>query len=334
MLVQSMTSVPTADIDATLSQIRRLEEAGCELIRCGIPDMESARALGKIIQATKLPICADIHFDWRLALEALGQGVHKLRINPGNIGDPRRVREIALACQDRGVPIRVGVNGGSLEKRLIKKHRGVTPEALVESAMGHLKLLEDAGFSHVIVSIKASSVPLTVEACRLFSQVSHVPLHLGITEAGMPGYGRVKSAVGIGILLYEGIGDTIRVSLTGDPAEEVRCCWDILKALDIRRRGPEIISCPTCARCCIDVESIAGSLERRLRGVSHPIMVAVMGCAVNGPGEAREAHVGIAGGKGGGVLFRCGEVVRVLRNESPEEALMEEIHRITANDPL
>ena len=327
VLVQSMTNTKTCDVAGTLAQIKRLEEAGCELVRCGVPDMESARALGEIVRGTHLPICADIHFDWRLALESLEQGVHKLRINPGNIGDSSRVQELASACRKRSVPIRVGVNGGSMDRDLLKKYRGVTPEALVESALGHVRILEEADFNDVVVSIKASSVELTVEACRLFSRQSDVPLHLGITEAGTPGYGTVKSAIGIGIMLYDGIGDTIRVSLTGDPVGEVRRCWDILKALGIRRRGPEVIACPTCARTCIDVETLAKRVEKLLENCPHPIKIAVMGCVVNGPGEAREAHVGIAGGKKGGVIFRRGEQVRTLHGEPPEEALMDEVRK-------
>jgi (E)-4-hydroxy-3-methylbut-2-enyl-diphosphate synthase len=328
VLVQSMTNTPTRDVEATLLQIRRLEEAGCEIVRCGVPDMESAMALGAILRGSRLPVVADIHFDAALAMEAVRQGVHKLRINPGNLRDRDEVRKLARACRKAGIPIRIGVNAGSLEPGLYQKHGGVCAAAMAESAMGEVRLLEECGFEEIVLSLKASSVGLTVESYRQVAGMCDYPFHVGITEAGTKNFGTVKSAAGIGILLYEGIGDTIRVSLTADPVAEVEAGWNILKALELRRRGPELISCPTCARAQIDVISLAGEVERRLSRLTYPIKVAVMGCAVNGPGEAREADVGVAGGKGMGVIFRGGEKVRVVEEWEMADALMEEVDRI------
>ncbi|NLF34688.1 MAG: flavodoxin-dependent (E)-4-hydroxy-3-methylbut-2-enyl-diphosphate synthase [Clostridiales bacterium] len=319
--IQSMTNTPTQDVAATVAQIRRLAAAGCQIVRVAVPHKEAARALGAIKEQITLPLVADIHFDYKLALEAAAAGADKIRINPGNIGDEDRVKAVARACRARGIPIRIGVNGGSLEKPLLAKHGGVTPEALVESAFGHIALLEKFEFDDICVSLKASSVPLTMAAYRLMAQSIHYPLHLGITEAGTPKMGILKSAVGIGGLLAIGIGDTMRVSLSADPVEEVIAARDILRAVGLRREGPELISCPTCARTQIDLIALAGEVERRLEGVRKPITVAVMGCAVNGPGEASAADVGIAGGDGVGLLFRKGEIVKKV----PQENLVEEL---------
>ncbi len=319
--IQSMTNTPTQDVAATVAQIRRLAAVGCQIVRVAVPHKEAARALGAIKEQITLPLVADIHFDYKLALEAAAAGADKIRINPGNIGDEDRVKAVARACRARGIPIRIGVNGGSLEKPLLAKHGGVTPEALVESAFGHIALLEKFEFDDICVSLKASSVPLTMAAYRLMARSSHYPLHLGITEAGTPKMGILKSAVGIGGLLAIGIGDTMRVSLSADPVEEVIAARDILRAVGLRREGPELISCPTCARTQIDLIALAGEVERRLEGVRKPITVAVMGCAVNGPGEASAADVGIAGGDGVGLLFRKGEIVKKV----PQENLVEEL---------
>ncbi len=330
--VQSMCSTDTRDVSATVAQIRRLAEAGCEIVRCAVPDLEAARALGPIRAQVALPLIADIHFDYRLALTALEAGVDGLRLNPGNIGEPWKVGEVVKACGERQVPIRIGVNGGSLEKELLARYGHPTPEAMVESALGHIRILEDLGFEAIKVSLKASDIRRTVEAYRLLARQVDYPLHIGITEAGTTWSGTVKSAVGLGVLLYEGLGDTLRVSLTGDPVEEVRVGWEILKALELREHGPVFISCPTCGRCQVDLIPVAEEVERRLRDLPRKITVAVMGCVVNGPGEAREADVGIAGGKGQGLLFRRGEVVRKVRESELVEALVEEAQRLVAEE--
>ncbi|MEA2062911.1 MAG: flavodoxin-dependent (E)-4-hydroxy-3-methylbut-2-enyl-diphosphate synthase [Gemmatimonadota bacterium] len=309
VLVQSMTSTDTRDIAATLAQIGRLAEAGCELVRVAVPDSKAVAAFEKIVAASSLPVVADIHFDYRLALAAVDAGAAKLRINPGNIGSPERVRRIAEAAVKRKIPIRIGVNSGSVEKHLLERHGGPVPEALVESALNHCSLLEDAGFEDIVVSLKASDVLTTVAANRLFATRKDYPLHLGVTEAGMRGRGTVVSSVGLGIMLSDGLGDTVRVSLTADPVEEVAVAWRILAALKIRRRGVEIISCPTCGRTEVDLIGLAEEVERRLSTLNLPLTVAVMGCVVNGPGEAKEADFGIAAGRGGGVIFRKGEKV-------------------------
>lgn len=323
--VQSMTKTDTRDVKATARQIRALGKAGCEIIRIAVPDQEAALALGSIRKSVPIPVIADIHFDWRLALEAVRQGVDGLRINPGNIGARWKVAEVVAACKDRGLPIRIGVNAGSLPKQLLAKYRHPVPEALVESAAEHIGILESLGFRAIKVSLKASNVPTTVEAYRLFSKRFRYPLHIGISEAGPAFTGIIKSSVGLGILLAEGIGDTVRVSLSADPVQEVRTAYEILKSLGLREHGANIISCPTCGRCQIDIRGLAARVEDRLRNCDKPITVAVMGCVVNGPGEAREADVGIAGGKGAGLLFRKGKVVRRVAEKDLLDALMHEI---------
>lgn len=316
--IQSMTNTPTHDVEATLAQIRVLAAAGCQIVRVAVPDMAAARAVGTLKAGSPVPLVADIHFDYRLALEAAEQGIDKIRINPGNIGAPERVEAVAKVCKDRHIPIRVGVNGGSLEKDLLIKYGGPTPEAMVESALGHIRLLEQYGFEDICVSLKASSVPVTMRAYQLMAERYDYPLHLGVTEAGTREIGELKAAAGIGGLLGLGIGDTLRVSLTADPVEEVYAARRILKAVGLRREGPELIACPTCGRTQIDLISMAHQVEELLKDVDKSITVAVMGCIVNGPGEARHADVGIAGGKGEGVLFKRGEIVARV----PEEELV------------
>ncbi|MFZ6016727.1 MAG: flavodoxin-dependent (E)-4-hydroxy-3-methylbut-2-enyl-diphosphate synthase [Nitrospirota bacterium] len=323
--VQSMTKTNTRDVEATVNQIMSLEAAGCEIIRLAVPDMDAAKALSKIKKSINIPMIADIHFDWRLALEAVKQGVDGLRVNPGNIGAKWKLKDVVNAAKERGIPIRIGVNAGSLEKELLKKYGHPEPEALVESAKRHIEMLEEMDFRDIKVSLKASSVLTTIEAYRQFSERYDYPLHIGVSEAGPPFTGIIKSSVGLGILLSDGIGDTIRVSLTAEPGEEVRVAYGILKALGIREKGAEIISCPTCGRCNIDLKGLATEVESRLRDIDKPITVAVMGCIVNGPGEAREADFGIAGGKGRGILFRKGKIIRKLKEEELLDALLNEI---------
>jgi len=319
--VQSMTNTDTREAAATVAQINQLAEEGCEIVRMAVPDREAAAALPDILRGIGVPLVADIHFDYRLALEALKAGVDGLRINPGNIGGRERVAAVVEAARERRVPIRIGVNAGSLEKDLLAKHGGVTAAAMVESALGHIRILEDLNHTAIKISLKASNIPLMLEAYRLLAGKVDYPFHIGVTEAGTLRSGAVKSAVGIGILLNEGLGDTIRVSLTGHPLHEVRVGYDILKALGLRRRGVEFISCPTCGRTQIDLIKIAEEVEEKLRRLDRSLKVAVMGCAVNGPGEAREADVGIAGGKGEGLIFRKGEIIR----KAPEDRLVEEL---------
>ncbi len=328
--VQSMCSTDTRDVEGTLGQIRRLAEAGCEIVRCAVPDADAAAALGPIRAGSSLPLIADIHFDYRLALAALEAGVDGLRLNPGNIGERWKVEEVVRACAERRVPIRIGVNAGSLEKELLARHGHPTAEAMVESALGHIRILEDLDYRQIKVSLKASNIRRTVEAYRQLAREVDYPLHIGITEAGTTWSGTVKSAIGLGVLLYEGIGDTLRVSLTGDPVEEVRVGWEILKSLELRERGPVFISCPTCGRCQINLIEVAEEVERRLHDLPQKITVAVMGCVVNGPGEAREADVGIAGGKGQGLLFRHGEVVRKVPEGDLADALVEAARQLAA----
>ena len=323
--VQSMTKTDTRNASATARQIRTLEKAGCEIIRIAVPDMDAAETLGKIKRSVSIPIIADIHFDWKLALEAVQQGIDGLRINPGNIGARWKVEEVVTAARDRQIPIRIGVNAGSLSKKLLAKYRHPSPEALVESAAQHIEILESLRFRDIKVSLKASNVPTTVDAYRLFSRKFRYPLHIGISEAGPSFTGMIKSSVGLGILLAEGIGDTVRVSLSAEPAEEVRVAFEILKSLGLREKGANIVSCPTCGRCEIDIRGLAAKVENLLKDVHKPITVAVMGCIVNGPGEAREADVGIAGGKGTGLLFKKGKIVRRLKESELLEALKEEI---------
>ena len=326
--IQSMCNTATEDVAATVAQILRLEQAGCQIIRVAVPTMAAAAAIGRIKKAIHIPLVADIHFDYRLALRCAAEGVDKIRINPGNIGAQERVRAVAEACREHHIPIRIGVNGGSLEKPLLAKYGGVTAQALVDSAMGHVRLLNDCGFDDVCLSVKCSHVPTNMAAYTLLSRETDYPLHLGVTEAGTPEMGVLKSAIGIGGLLCQGIGDTIRVSLTADPVEEVAAAKRILQAAGIRKSGPDLISCPTCGRTKYDMIPIAREVERRLQGCTKPITVAVMGCAVNGPGEARSADVGIAGGDGEGLLFRKGEVLYKVPQDKLVDALMAEIERL------
>ncbi len=323
--VQSMTNTPTQDVAATVAQIHRLEAAGCEIVRVAVPDLESAEAISDIKSQIAIPLIADIHFDHRLAIAAAQNGADGLRINPGNIGGRDKVERVVHAAKEREMPIRIGVNAGSLEKDLLKRYNGATAQAMVESAMRHVALLEACHFDHIKISLKASDVPRTVEAYRLLAAETDYPLHLGVTEAGSLYAGSVKSALGIGMLLAEGIGDTLRVSLTRDPVEEVRVGFEILKALGIRQHGPEIISCPTCGRCGYDLFNVAERIEKALLTRSTPVKVAIMGCAVNGPGEAKEADIGVAGGKGIGIIFRKGKVVRKVPQDGLVEALLKEI---------
>lgn len=326
--IQSMCNTDTRDIDATAAQILALEKAGCELVRVAIPDMEAAEAVGEIKKRIHIPLAADIHFDYRLALRVMELGIDKVRINPGNIGNEERIRQVVTMAKGENIPIRIGVNSGSLEKELLEKYGGVTPRALVESALKHVCILEKYGFYDIVVSIKASDVPFSIEAYHLLSEAVPYPIHVGITEAGTPYAGTIKSAVGIGAILAAGIGDTVRVSLTGDPVEEVRAAKEILKSLGLRKFGPELISCPTCGRTQIDLIAIANEVEQRCKAVRKDIKVAVMGCVVNGPGEARDADVGIAGGKGVGLLFRKGEIIRKVPERELVDALMQEIEKI------
>ena len=322
--IQSMCNTRTDDVTATVEQILRLEAAGCEIIRVAVPDMAAARAVGAIREKIHIPLVVDIHFDYKLALECVAAGCDAVRINPGNIGGEDRVKAVANACKGKGLPIRIGVNGGSLEKPLLAKYGGVTAEALVESAFGHIALLNRYDFDDICVSLKSSSVPITMAAYRLMSEKSNYPLHLGVTETGTPRMGVLKSAVGLGGLLAMGIGDTIRVSLSADPIEEVYAARDILKVSGVRKEGPELISCPTCGRTRIDLIGLAQQVEERLQTVTKPITVAVMGCVVNGPGEASAADVGIAGGDGVGLLFRRGEIVKKV----PQEQLVDELFQM------
>lgn len=326
--VQSMTNTDTRDVASTVDQIKRLEEAGCDIVRVAVPDSEAAEALKSIKKSISIPLVADIHFDYRLALASIENGADKIRINPGNIGGTDRVKKVVEAAKARGIPIRIGVNSGSLEKHILAKYGEVTPEAMAESAMGHVRMLEELGFNDIVISLKASNVPVTIESYRLMSATVDYPLHIGVTEAGTLFSGMVKSAAGLGCLLAEGIGDTLRVSLTGDPAEEVRVGIEILKALGLRQKGVELISCPTCGRTGIDLVKIANEVEKRLAGYSKPIKVAVMGCAVNGPGEAREADIGIAGGVGEALLFKKGRIIRKIPQERIVDELLEEIERM------
>ncbi len=318
--VQSMLSTPSWDIEGSVAQAKALEQAGCEILRAAVPDKEAVALIPALKEAVSIPIVADIHFDYRLALECAAAGVDKIRINPGNIGDDSRVKAVADACRAKNIPIRIGVNDGSLEKHILKKYGHPTPEALCESALYHASLLERFDFTDIVLSMKASSVDSTIRAYRLAAEKCGYPLHLGITHAGTAHMGLIKSAIGIGSLLQQGIGDTLRVSLAADPIEEVRAGRDILKALDMRG-GPRLIACPTCGRTRIDLISLANQVEAALSGCQKDITVAVMGCAVNGPGEAREADIGIAGGKGEGLLFRKGQILRKV----PEERLLSEL---------
>ena len=329
--VQSMTNTPTQDVNATVSQIERLQNAGCEIVRVAVPDSQAASAITAIKRKVNIPLIADIHFDHRLAIASARAGADALRINPGNIGSENKVRAVVDCAKDVDISIRIGVNSGSLEKDILKKYNGVTADAMVESALRHIELLKSFDFHNIKVSLKASDVPRTVEAYRLLSAKTDLPLHVGVTEAGSLYTGIVKSALGIGTLLAEGIGDTLRVSLTRDPVEEVRVGFEILKALGIRQRGPEIISCPTCGRCNIELFNIVEQVEKALLSTSSPIKIAIMGCVVNGPGEAREADIGIAGGDGSGILFRKGKVVKKFPQEKLVEILLAEVEKYEKN---
>lgn len=328
IVVQSMTNTDTRDVKSTLKQIDALAQAGCEVVRLAVLDQDAAQALKIIASQSELPVIADIHFDYQLALRAIEQGVHGLRLNPGNIGARWKVQEVVQACKERGIPIRIGVNAGSLEKELLDKYQGVTAEGMVESALGHIRLLEEEGYDQIKVSLKASHVPLMLKAYRQMSKTVDYPLHIGVTEAGTIRSGVIKSAVGIGSLLSEGIGDTLRVSLTGDPVKEIPVALEILRVLGLRERGVDLISCPTCGRTQVNLADLAEKVEERLSylpQLDRPLKVAVMGCAVNGPGEAREADFGIAGGKGMGLLFRKGEIIARLPEDELLPALLKEI---------
>lgn len=328
VVIQSMCNTDTRDVAATVAQIHALEAAGCELVRVAVPDMKAADAIGEIKKQIHIPLVADIHFDYRLALRVMELGIDKVRINPGNIGDEDRIRQVVEMAKEKHIPIRIGVNSGSLEKELVEKYGGVTPRGLVESALKHVKILEKYDFHDIVVSIKASDVPFSLEAYRILSESIPYPIHVGITEAGTVYIGTIKSAVGIGAILAMGIGDTIRVSLTGDPVEEVRAAKEILKCLGLRKFGIELISCPTCGRTQIDLISIANEVEKHCASIKKNIKVAVMGCVVNGPGEAKEADIGIAGGNGVGILFKKGELIRKVDESQLVDALMEEIDKL------
>lgn len=325
--VQSMTNTDTRDVRATVAQINRLEEAGCEIIRVAVLDQEAAAAIKVIKQNIAIPLVADIHFDHRLALQSLAAGADGLRINPGNIGERSKVAQVVSACKERHIPIRIGVNAGSLDKRILERYRAVCAEAMVESALENVKILQDLDFHEIKISLKSSSVLMSLAAYRRMADTVDYPLHLGITEAGTKDRALIKSALGIGMLLYEGIGDTIRFSLTADPVDEVWAAYELLRILELRQRGVELISCPTCGRCEIDLISLAEEIDRRVRPMSESLKVAVMGCVVNGPGEARDADLGIAGGRGFGLLFRKGEIVKKIPEGELVENLLAEIDR-------
>jgi (E)-4-hydroxy-3-methylbut-2-enyl-diphosphate synthase len=329
--IQSMTNTATSDVRATLQQIQELTAAGCEIVRVAVPDKQAAEALRPILAGSALPLVADIHFDYRLALLALEAGVHGLRLNPGNIGSRDKVEAVVRKAGERRVPIRIGVNSGSLEAKLLDKYGGPCAEAMTESALGHVGLLEDLGFTQIKISLKSSYVPMMLAAYKKIAPLTPYPLHLGVTEAGLAESGSIKSAVGIGVLLAEGIGDTIRVSLTGPPAAEIKAARQILRTLGLRKEGVEVIACPTCGRCRIDVCTLAGAVEEKTAGLAVPLTIAVMGCAVNGPGEAREADLGIAGGAGEGLLFVKGEILRKVPERELLPALMAEIHKLVDN---
>jgi len=323
--VQSMTKTFTRDVAGTVKQINKLENAGCQIIRCAVVNKEDAKALVKIKKRISIPLVADIHFDYRLALQAVEAGVDKLRINPGNIGSKERVKAVVSAAKERGIPIRVGVNSGSLEKSLLAKYKGPTASALVESALREVHLLEQLNFEDIVISVKSTSVLTSIEAYELLAKKVNYPLHVGITEAGIPKVGIVKSSLGIGTLLAMGIGDTIRVSLTADPVEEVRIAYEILKALELTERGVTIISCPTCGRCEINIKKITEEVERKTRKLTGPLTIAIMGCVVNGPGEAKEADLGIAGGKKVGLLFKKGKIIKKVPANKLASELLKQI---------
>ena len=325
--VQSMCNTDTRDVEATVRQILALEKEGCEIIRVAVLDMEAAKAIGKIKKKIHIPLVADIHFNYKLALECIAQGIDKIRINPGNIGSEEKIKAVVMACKKKKIPIRIGVNVGSLEQDLLNKY-GATPKAAVESAMRHVRILEKYKFKDILISIKFSSVPPMIEAYRMLAKKVDYPLHLGVTEAGTAFTGSIKNAIGIGILLHEGVGAKIRVSLTADPLEEMKTCWAILQSLELRRRGPEMVSCPTCGRTQIDLIGLAEKVEKELAKSKKPIKVAVMGCVVNGPGEAREADIGVAGGQGMGAIFRKGKVIKSVKEKDILKSLLEEIDKL------
>lgn len=329
--IQSMTNTKTEDVKATVEQIRKLEEAGCEIIRCAVPTMEAAEALSQIKKQIHIPLVADIHFDYRLAIAAMENGADKIRINPGNIGSAEKVRAVVDVAKERGIPIRVGVNSGSLEKEIIEKYGRVTAEGLVESALDKVRMIEDMGYDNLVISIKSSDVLMCIRAHEIIAGQTAYPLHVGITESGSLIAGNIKSAVGLGAILYQGIGDTIRVSLTGDPVEEIRSAKLILKTLGLRGGGVTVVSCPTCGRTQIDLIGLAGEVEKLVENIELDIKVAVMGCVVNGPGEAKEADIGIAGGRGEGLLIKHGEVIRKVPEEELLQTLKEELEKMTKN---
>lgn len=325
--IQSMCNTDTRDVSATVKQILELEKKGCEIIRVAVPDMAAAKAIGKIKKRIHIPLVADIHFDYKLALEAINQGIDKVRINPGNIGSEEKIKAVVDACKKKKIPIRIGINAGSIEQDLLNKF-GATPKVAVESAMRHVRILEKFNFKDILIAIKFSNVPEMVEAYEMIAKKVDYPLHLGVTEAGTAFNGSIKSAIGIGILLHQGIGATFRVSLTANPLEELDTCWAIVQSLGLRRRGPEMISCPTCGRTEIDLISLAMAVEKELLKIKTPLKVAVMGCVVNGPGEAREADIGVAGGKGMGAIFAKGEVIKSVKEKDILPALLKEIRKL------
>lgn len=325
--VQSMTNTDTRDYEATIKQIKRLEDAGCEIIRLAVLNEEAARSVRTIKNSVDIPIIADIHFDYRLALLSIKSGIDGLRINPGNIGAQWKVKELVAACQDNGIPIRIGVNAGSLEKFLLEKYQGPSAQGMVDSALSHVRMLEDLNFDKIKISLKSSSVLQTIKAYQIISKKIDYPLHLGITEAGTLERALIKSSLGIGLLLYEGIGDTIRISLTADPVEEVWAAYELLRSLGLRNRGIELISCPTCGRCQIDLIKTAAEIDRQIRSIPYPLKIAVMGCVVNGPGEAREADLGLAGGNGTGIIFNKGKIIKKVPENDMVNTLMEEIRK-------
>lgn len=326
--IQSMTNTDTRDVNATIDQINLLIDEGCEIIRCAVPDMEAAEAIKKITSASTIPVVADIHFDYKLALKCIENDVSKIRINPGNIGSIDKVEILAKSCSEKNIPIRIGVNSGSLSKEILNKYKGVTAEGLVESALEHVAILEKVDFHDIVISIKSSDVPMTIEAYRLLSKKVDYPLHIGVTESGTVLRGAIKSSIGIGTLLSEGIGDTIRVSLTANPLEEIKVGKEILKSLGLKKDGITFVSCPTCGRTQIDLIKIATEVEEKLKDIKKNIKVAIMGCVVNGPGEARDADIGIAGGKGEAVIFKKGEILRKVKEDEIISALLDEINSL------
>ncbi len=325
VLIQSMTNTRTEDVEATVAQIHRLEQAGCEIIRCTVPTMEAALAIKEIKKQISIPLIADIHFDYRMAIAAMENGADKIRINPGNIGKKENVAAVVAVAKERNIPIRVGVNSGSLEKELIEKYGGVTAQGIVESALDKVRMIEELGYDNLVISIKSSDVLMCVKAHEILAKETDYPLHVGITESGTLLGGNVKSGVGLGIILYQGIGDTIRVSLTGDPVEEIKSAKLILRALELRKGGVEVVSCPTCGRTKIDLIQLANEVEQMVQDIPLDIKVAVMGCAVNGPGEAREADIGIAGGAGEGLLIKKGEIIKKVPEDQLLSVLKEEL---------